>query len=249
MINWVKEAHSNTEKWKKHVHAEALRLSSLGYAVMPLRRLSKAAISPNMCCHQASSKKDSIDKWFDCDRGTYAGYNVGIASGKGITTVIDLDVKNNESTGTIIDGSATLRKLEKENSVIDRTMVVRTPSGGRHIYLRFSEDVKNGENVLAKGIDIRSGTSVASGGHVVAPPSVVGDKYYEWVSGPSPVSSLKSCPEWFLLAAYRENTVPVARPSFAGKGAGNENVGQDDAMDKVSQADALSMLSWIMRNG
>lgn len=90
-------------------------------------------------------------------------YNVGVATGAGLA-VIDIDVKNGKT------GEATFRDL----GLPDDTFVVRTPSGGRHLYYRTSADVRNSVEALGPGVDVRG-----MGGYVVGPGSLVGDRQYD----------------------------------------------------------------------
>lgn len=68
---------------------------------------------------------------------------------------------------------------------IPPTAVAKTPSGGRHIYLRNPDPgvtIKNRANVYPK-IDVR-----AQGGNVILPPSAApSGKRYEWIMSPEDV--------------------------------------------------------------
>ncbi len=100
--------------------------------------------------------------------------NVGIATGQfsGVT-VIDIDLKKNS--------------LDWAHAFIDKyktPLVVKTVSGGFHLYYRYSSEVKNGVALSIDGgfIDIRNDR-----GFVVAPPSRVEDAskalngVYKWL--------------------------------------------------------------------
>lgn len=54
---------------------------------------------------------------------------------------------------------------------------VKTISGGRHIYYRYREGVRNTVRVAGKPLDVRG-----DGGFVVVPPTGLGDRRYEWVT-------------------------------------------------------------------
>lgn len=90
-------------------------------------------------------------------------YNVGVATGDGLA-VIDVDVKDGRP------GEDTFAGL----GLPDDTFVVRTPSGGRHLYFRVPDDVRNSVQRLGPGVDVRG-----IGGYVVGPGSVVGDRQYD----------------------------------------------------------------------
>lgn len=83
-------------------------------------------------------------------------YNIGIVTGKisGIT-VVDIDGK--------IDVD------------LPDTLEAKTPKG-KHKYYNYEPDIGNGVRVL-NNIDIRNDS-----GYVVAPPSVINDKQYEWIN-------------------------------------------------------------------
>ena len=100
--------------------------------------------------------------------------NVGIATGQhsGIT-VVDIDLKKNS--------------LDWAHAFIDKhktPLVVRTVSGGYHLYYRYDPSVRNGVALSVDGgyVDIRNDR-----GFVVAPPSVVKDDakalngVYKWL--------------------------------------------------------------------
>jgi hypothetical protein len=90
-------------------------------------------------------------------------YNVGVATGNGLA-VVDVDVKNGKL------GEDTFRGL----GFPDDTFVVRTPSGGRHVYYRVSDDVRNSVQALGPGVDVRG-----VGGYVVGPGSLVDGRQYD----------------------------------------------------------------------
>lgn len=85
-------------------------------------------------------------------------------------TVIDIDKKNG------IDGTKELKKLNLE---IPETGVVKTPSGGFHLYYNSgSLKIPNSASKLAPGVDIRG-----HGGYVIGPESISKFGQYYWHSG------------------------------------------------------------------
>lgn len=98
-------------------------------------------------------------------RRTWNGtdYNIGVATGGGLA-VIDIDIKDGKR------GEETFAGLR----LPDDTFVVRTPSGGRHLYFRVPQDVRNSVQALGPGVDVRG-----AGGYVVGPGSVIGGKAYQ----------------------------------------------------------------------
>lgn len=91
--------------------------------------------------------------------GEYAGYGVGIACGPHSDLwVVDIDAKKG------VDGYAAWARLLVGHGPILNTMIVVTPSGGAHVYFRWSEGVVNSTSRLGEGIDVR-----ADRGYVRAP--------------------------------------------------------------------------------
>jgi putative DNA primase/helicase len=111
---------------------------------------------------------------------TWSWSGVGIVTGR-VSGVLVLDVDGPE-------GEAELRKHGHPP-----TPMVRTASGGLHLYFRHPEhDVRTGIRV-APGLDVK-----ASGGYVVAPPSVgANGRPYEWVVS-TEEAELADPPEWLM---------------------------------------------------
>lgn len=103
-----------------------------------------------------------------------ADYNIGIATGAGLA-VIDIDVKDGKP------GEETFASL----SFPEDTFIVRTPSGGRHLYYRVAADVRNSVQSLGAGVDVRG-----IGGYVVGPGSILGDRSYRPVDAGASVAAL-----------------------------------------------------------
>ena len=79
--------------------------------------------------------------------------------------VLDLDVKPDE----YIDGRQFVRDWKDLSPVI-----VRTPSGGAHVWFKSAGQVRNSADAIAPGVDTRG-----DGGYVIVPPSrnLDGGKY------------------------------------------------------------------------
>lgn len=84
--------------------------------------------------------------------------------------VIDLDI--DKATGQCA-GEASLRAMPRYAGLLDRANV-RTPSGGRHIYLRHFDGGRNSTSKIGPKIDTRG-----EGGFVVAPGSVTAGGTYQ----------------------------------------------------------------------
>lgn len=109
------------------------------------------------------------------------GGNIGVACGLplpggGHLVVIDVDVKK--------DGFLGFAELELEHSLIEPTLTVNTPSGGRHYYFKSRAPVGNGVSKLANGVDHRG-----LGGYVVAPGSTIDGVSYT-IETDAPIADL-----------------------------------------------------------
>jgi DNA-binding MarR family transcriptional regulator len=104
----------------------------------------------------------------------YPGASIGVPAGRESGFFV-LDV----------DSLAVFEKLEKEHGKLPVTLMVRTPSGGLHIYFEYVEGVTNSPGGLPKGLDVRG-----QGGYVLVPPS----PGYE-IESRSPIAE---APGWLL---------------------------------------------------
>ena len=129
----------------------------------------------------ASKEAEAVKRLF---ANHYA--NIGIATGKvsGIF-VLDIDIKNGAG------GAESLAELEREYGALPSTVEAKTCSGGRHLYFRYPEQGIGCKTGIRKGIDVRG-----DGGYVVAPPSVIDGKSYDWLTGPD--APIADAPAWLL---------------------------------------------------
>ncbi|MFN3724102.1 MAG: bifunctional DNA primase/polymerase [Paracoccaceae bacterium] len=99
--------------------------------------------------------------------------NVAIPTGarSGIF-VLDIDVRPDK------DGLAAFQALEAANGELNKSFLVRTGSGGFHIYqTTHGRAVLSSAGKIAPGIDVRG-----DGGYVIAPPSMhVSGNIYSWI--------------------------------------------------------------------
>lgn len=187
--------------------AVAYACSRLGFKVFPLRSgLGTPAFAgwPKL----ASSDEETIRRWWT---GDYAGYSVGVLTGaaSGIW-VLDIDVKD-------ADGFASLRELCAQHHCgtrpFEQTMVVRTPSGGAHVYFHWDSaadtdgGVVNSVGRLGAGLDVR-GTN----GYVRAP----GTAGYEIVAR----GGVRHCgrgpaPKWLTALCKKRRYARSERPTNA----------------------------------
>jgi putative DNA primase/helicase len=118
--------------------------------------------------------------------GAWSWQGVGIVTGP-LSGVLVLDV----------DGPEGEHELQRHGHPV--TPMVRTASGGLHLYFRHPEQhVRTGIRV-APGLDVK-----ASGGYVVAPPSVgPNGRPYEWVIPPEE-AELAEPPAWLMHLLERK---------------------------------------------
>jgi len=123
--------------------------------------------------------------------------------------VIDLDVKSGPN------GVKEFQALCAQHKETPPTLVVRTPSGGFHLYFSGA-DVPGSASTLGPGIDVRS-----RGNLVVAPGSVFGDKVYELVQDLPPAK----IPDWLLnLIKSSRSARPLAETLVGPIYSGQRNV-------------------------
>src|SRR5918994_3379222 len=166
---------------------EAVEYHRRGWSPIPIKERSK---EPNLLELRPyltrRATKEELDTW----RWT----GVGIVTG-GLSGVLVLDV----------DGPEGEAELQKHGHPV--TPMVRTARGGLHLYFRHPDHhVRTGIRV-ASGLDVK-----ASGGYVVAPPSVgENGKPYEWIIPPEE-AELADPPEWLMRLLERERPKGPAAP-------------------------------------
>lgn len=138
----------------------ALEYVEKGWRVFPLVEKSKVPNRDSAGLHDATTDPAQIVEWWTKTPKA----NIGLRGGGGLC-IVDADVKNGK------DG---LRALEAMDVNLD-TLSVCTPSGGRHFYYRTGENFVNSQNAIT-GVDVRS-----EGAYVLAPPSVIDNREYEWL--------------------------------------------------------------------
>lgn len=137
-----------------------------------------------MCLPSAGNEKRPIVKWQNLEKisaGTTANYfdkyatkrpGIAILTGERSNglVVIDIDNKNGHN------GLKSIQEWEKQHGYFPETWQVETPSGGIHLYFKAKGQYKTRTDVL-DGVDIR-----AEGGLVIAPPTVINGKSYEFIT-------------------------------------------------------------------
>ena len=128
---------------------------------------------------RATNVREEIIELFSEFPGAGTGIPTGPSNG---LTVIDVDVKNG------IDGLFHLRAIEERLPV---TGVVRTPSGGLHLYFDTGKlEIPNSVSRIAPNNDVRS-----AGGYVLGPGTITTKGRYFWDdSYISPLGKLAKMP-------------------------------------------------------
>lgn len=152
----------------------ALSYAGLGLAVFPLKAKGKTPLTSHGV-KDATKDLKQIEKWWD----KWQEANIGIATGEASAGLIaiDLDVKPDKG----INGLESLKKWQSERGLTlpADTWVSTTGSGGKHIFYRYDKPIKNMVGIYP-GVDVR-----ASGGYIVAPPSIhENGNPYKWDRSP-----------------------------------------------------------------
>lgn len=147
----------------------ALELAGLGYEVLPCAPGGK---EPNgklvpKGCNNATTDEDQICQWWETEPDS----NLAIKTTE--IVVLDLDPHPDGRENEWLSDPQKLQWLSK-------SPMVKTPRNGRHAYFRKppGEPIRNSASKVASNVDIR-----ALGGYIMAPPSVVNGKPYEWLPG------------------------------------------------------------------
>src|SRR5918995_7313352 len=158
---------------------EAVEYRRRGWSPIPIKPRSK---EPNLRELRPYLTRKATQE----EIGAWSWSGVGIVTGP-VSGVLVLDV----------DGPEGEAELEKQRHPV--TPMVRTASGGLHLYFKHPEHhVRTGIRV-ASGLDVK-----ASGGYVVAPPSIgANGQAYEWIIPPGE-AELAEPPEWLMHLLERE---------------------------------------------
>jgi putative DNA primase/helicase len=155
----------------------------LGFSIHPLRSGTKVPILKNWV-KMSSSDLSIVHNWINTIPDANFGVLAGPASG---ITVIDIDPRNG--------GQESWDLLVAKYGEVQAPMV-RTPSGGFHIYFKYTA----GEEKLGKGID-----TLNNNNNVVLPGSKINGIEYSWLQGIP--SKLPTMPSWMknLIKAKQGN--------------------------------------------
>ena len=136
---------------RSRLHKAALKIAEQSKPVFPCRHAPDKSPLTRRGFKDATTDPAKVNMLFN----RYPGASIGVPTGRESGFFV-LDV----------DSLTALEKLEKEHGKLPVTLMVRTPSGGLHIYFEYVEGVTNSPGGLPKGIDVRG-----QGGYVLVPPS------------------------------------------------------------------------------
>lgn len=171
----------------------AIEWARQGHRVLPVNGSTKRPLI-KAWQDNCTTDEPTIKGWWT----TYPDARVGIATGQPGYDVLDFDVA---------DGKPGLEQLEKliDSGVLvpGTFMLVGTPSGGRHAYLRGSEQHNKQNEKTIPGVDLRG-----VGGMVIA----AGNPGYRWISGRSVDYEILASVDWSAVAAC---LAPEVAPTVA----------------------------------
>ena len=161
-INQIESIENREDK----IHAAAIMYVELGIRIVPIRPNSKALPSSGVNYQSASRKPEIINRWFGVG-GKYRGWNIGIACGQS-DGVAAIDIDNQEEW----------ERFSPDNYDFDGP-VQRTPSGGTHMLVKWTKEMRSSTSHLATGIDTRGGDDSSCKSHIVVWPSEINGIPYE----------------------------------------------------------------------
>src|SRR5215208_777870 len=167
--------------------AAAVEYRRGGWCPIPIKRGSKQTALGQLAPYlNRPATQEELRSW------SWSG--VGIVTGP-VSGVLVLDVDGPE-------GEAELQKYGHP-----ATPMARTARGGMHLYFKHPEKHVRTRIRVAPGLDVK-----ASGGYVVAPPSVgENGRAYEWILSPDD-AELADPPEWLMRLLERERAKGPAAP-------------------------------------
>jgi hypothetical protein len=181
------------------VLGQALAYAAAGWPVFPCRPNTDICPAPERCPCKAPVTPNGF-KDATTDPGLIRGWwrrwpdaNVAIATGAPGPDVLDVDVKPAGS------GYEALKKLQRRGLLTGATRLVRTRSGGLHVYYTGTSQGCHG--LPRQHLDFK-----ATGGYVLAPPSRVHGKPYQLLDHRPGAAAL----DW---AAVKRLLDPPRRPA------------------------------------
>jgi Bifunctional DNA primase/polymerase, N-terminal/Primase C terminal 2 (PriCT-2) len=148
--------------------------------------------------NEATTDPEQIKAW----AVQFPGCNFAFPPGRSDEMALDVDEKEAKEGKPAKHGKADLAGLQKEHGFkIAHTLVIRTPSGGAHIYLKGVVPSSNGR--IAPALDIKS-----NGGYVLCPGSQIDGNPYT-ISRDIP---LVECPTALLKLIEAAKDKPEIKP-------------------------------------
>src|SRR5262245_2366692 len=179
------EDRNTTNGSDESLDSDSLLDSALAYAAMGISifpcRVNKAPYT-NRGCKDATRNKAKIRTWWERWPTAMIGMPTGTASGIDV-----LDIDNKPAANGFASLPAGWDWQEKSS------IIVRTISGGAHLYYASTGTVRNSKGAadtgIAPGLDTRG-----EGGYVILPPSRNGHGAYRFVRGN--LESRGTLPSW-----------------------------------------------------
>jgi hypothetical protein len=171
--------------------AEALYRAERGWPVFPCQPDSKVPATRHGH-HDATTDPAQIREWF-----SRPGPNLAVATGAPGPDVLDVDTR-----GSAGNGFAALARLQAAGLLDGAAALVRTPSGGLHVY--FAGSRQRTAHLPGRHIDFLS-----QGGYVLIPPSQIAGKPYRHAKALEGDGEL----DWHAAARLLE---PARNPRRAG---------------------------------
>jgi hypothetical protein len=186
-----------------------------GWPVFPAEIYGKRPVVPRGF-KAATTDLPCVRNWWE---GRYAGSNIGVPTGYPGPDVLDVDQRPDGS------GWAALSQLRDAGLLAGAYRIVRTPSGGWHVY--FAGTGQRCGSLKAAHLDFK-----CVGGYVIAPPSQVDGRPYVVIDERPPTGAVldwDACKR--LLCPPRPVRVWTGRPGsvchlpewLAGQPEGNRN--------------------------
>lgn len=158
------------------------------FPLVPGSKLPAIKSFPELATQDEKQLKEWNQRWPDA--------NVGIST----ENLLAIDIDNKEGK----KGDDEILLLELEGCELHPTYEQRTPTGGRHLIYRIDSPLKQGVDVLARGVDTRS-----SGGFVVGAGSVTERGTYTSIE-----REIANAPAW-VVARIADKTKPRKRERVA----------------------------------
>lgn len=222
------EEKANNQEWK--VFLAAMEYAKQGFYVIPIRKNGKFLPPKDYHVNYGSASKNPqvVEGWFHPMEGKFAGWNIGIATGReGGVFAVDVDRHGSD------DGVNNWNEIVSSNE-IETGPWQTTPNGGMHYLYQWTENAISSTGKIAPGIDTRGGTEAACKGHIVVWPSVIDGKEYQWAEG----GEIPPIPKYVI-----EKMGLAWKPK--GPGRGNESMSTDDEEQQIPVDQLKRMLSKI----